>query len=183
MLLWTEAVLLGPITHCSCWTHTTTSFFQNQSLLQRTTTVRLENIPQKYTMGSEDNLIKRIPENVWGNSYINGSIKGLHLSQGHYFEESKIHLYCKSDFLKSQQQRPMSLLSCLSMSPNMSQHHTAEANAGASMINNTTSSQKSRAIQHRAHAVVVNYCRSSQHPEGDLLRHFATENGKVVNKH
>lgn len=62
-------------------------------------------------MGSEDNLKKKDSGNVWGNSHINGSIKGLHLSQGHYFEESKIHLYCKSDFFKTQQQQLMSLLS------------------------------------------------------------------------
>ena len=74
---------------------------------------------QEYAMGSEDNLKKKDSGNVWGNSHINGSIKGLHLSQGHYFEESKIHLYCKSDFFKTQQQQLMSLLSWLSMSPNM----------------------------------------------------------------
>lgn len=57
-------------------------------------------------------LKKKNSGNVWGNSNINRSIKGLHLSRGHYFEERKIHLHCKSDFFFLIWQQPLESFLC-----------------------------------------------------------------------
>ena len=145
MLLWTEAVLLGPITHCSCWTQGQRRyhFSKNQSLLQRTTICPTWKYSQKYTMGSVDNLIKRIPEMF-------GAITTS-------MEASKDYIYPKVTTLKrvksiytvnlifwkvSSSDQCHSSPDCQCHLTWESTHHTARSYAGASIINNTTSSQR-----------------------------------------
>lgn len=72
---------------------------------------------------------------------MNGSIKGLHLSQGHYFEESKIHLYCKSDFFFFNSAGTKSFLWWLSMFSCVGVH-TLHQECPLRVTNDTTSLQR-----------------------------------------
>lgn len=184
MLLWTEAVLLGPITHCSCWIQTTCFHFQKSKPPTRNDYLSDLKIFPKIHHGLRRQLNKRILWNVW--TYASMEASRIHLSQGHYFEESKIHLYCKIWFFwkVSSSVDQCHSSHCLSMSPNMrkSTHHTARSNAGASMINK--------------HHILTRACHPAQSSRsgcdvadphdiqrGSLLRHFAQKMEKLLIKH
>lgn len=96
-------------------------------------------------------LKKKNSGNIWGNGNINRSTKGLHLSQGHYSKERKIHLHCKSDiFLNLAAATEVILLATVDANQcraNAWHREGPRSGCGACIINDTASSQRAHSIQ------------------------------------
>lgn len=185
-LSWLEPVLPVLIPHLSCGTpcQLLFPFPQNQS-------------PTKNEYLSDLRIFKRICHrlwrqlkkknsgNVWGNSNINRIIKGLYLSQGHYFEERKIHLHCKSDFFFNLAAAtaviPLLTVDANQCGVNAWHWEGPRSGCGACIINDTESFQRAHSMQGSQGGCKLFQILTST--KGDLLRYFAQKMRNLLIKH
>lgn len=162
---------------------------RNQSLLQRTNLSDLKKVTRMCHRFWRQ-VKKKDSGNVWGNSYINEIIKVLHSSQGHYFDENKIHSHGKSCFLKIQQLQLRLFFSWLPTIPKRRGQHSDQEyprmDTSGSILSDTTSLQE---VCHSTEGsgdvcgVCANHYRPPAPSNGHLPRHFVQKMENLLTKH